>query len=195
MNETDKLIKRKYDEFDNKGELDNNSLLYYVRRSAYYKFMGWFGVIIGVGAAQVVISDGGGINAIFPLIMFGGGGGYMIRKAKYGARLYKLIDAYREGLIDRGLRSIADFSTLTGSNPDEIVGELKELQVGGFFRQFSIDRKSKKFIENPGWGGLNSSRLKQVAFACPLCGANNTIYNEENSTVGTCEYCGSSVNV
>ena len=121
-----------------------------------------------------------------------GAGAWCAKIGRAVTRFYKLIDTYRNALIDKRMRSIPDFSKARDSTPDEIVEELKELQEVGLFRQFSVDRKSKTFVENAGWGDIGSTTLKQVAFSCPSCGAKNSIYTDASSNVRVCEYCGSS---
>lgn len=129
---------------------------------------------------------------IFGMLMVAGGGRVMQRGRAVG-RLYELTDKYRDVLLDKGIRSIKDLSALTDSTPDEIVDELKELQEVGLLRQFSVDRTNMKFVENAGWGDTGFTQLKQVAFSCSSCGANNSIYMDASSSSGVCEYCGSSV--
>lgn len=198
MNATDKLIQRKLKELAAKGETAVINPLFYARWS---KLLLAVGVIIVLPGAAFAFASIEGYKKDFILgvicqilgwiIM--AGGGWVIQKGRAAGRLYDLADKYRDALIDKGVRSMTDLSTLTDSSPDEIVDELKELQEVGLFRNFSIDRKNMQLIENAGWGDAGSNKLAQVAFSCSSCGANNSIYTEATASSGVCEYCGSSV--
>lgn len=191
---TDKFIQKKLKEFAAKGETADNNILFHARWSKpIYALAAMLGLM---SIAFFVLSEtkNEGALKILALLAFVGAA-WLAQRGRASARLYDLVDTYREALLEKRLRSITDFATLINSSPDEIVDELKELQEVGLFRHFSIDRKNKMFIENANWGEAGSGKFKHVTFSCKPCGANNTIYIDESSTVGTCEYCGSSANI
>lgn len=194
---TNKFIQKKLKEFAAKGQTADNNILFHARWSKVLFALATAAVLGGLFlfiSGDKTDSEGRLVLHIFAFLFFGLGA-WLAQRGRASARIYGLVDTYRESLLEKGQRSITDFATLTDSSPDEIVDELKELQEVGLFRNFSIDRKNKKFVENANWGGSGSGKFKHVTFSCSACGANNTIYADEISSVGTCEYCGSSVNI
>ncbi|MDO9233587.1 MAG: hypothetical protein Q8N02_00345 [Methylotenera sp.] len=190
---TDKLFAKKAAKFEAKGELGiwdpiaigpKNKILYIL--ALIILLMGFSLFVFGEMKDAIALKFIGII-----IMMPGAWVGHISRAAK---RFYDLVDTYRSALIERGTRSLSDFTALTESSSDEIIAELKELQDAGFFRQFTVDRKNKKFVENADWLE-DQSNLRKATFTCPSCGANNTIYVKGDTNVGTCEYCGSSANL
>lgn len=199
---TDKLIKKKSKEIYAKNEehgaaslnpFSAHPILYCTQSNVLFVLgiICLLAALLLFGFGEFIKDENKSFSLRFLAFICFGFGAYGLQMARKGRRLYELIDAYREALLDNGLRSITDFSTLTHSSSDEIVDELIELQEAGLFRQFSIDRKNKKFVENADWNDADSANYKQISFSCPSCGASNTIYANENSTARVCEYCGS----
>ena len=115
--------------------------------------------------------------------------GLFYQKIVKTRRLYKMIDTYREALIDKNLRSIKEVANLVDSNLKELVDELKELQDIGLFQQFSIDRTKMLLIEDGDWGLEGSGEYEKKHFSCISCGAQNEIYIRKGSNSFKCEYC------
>jgi len=199
MGSTDKFLRKKAKELIAK---DEGNSFHPISVASYYKesfvlsitsiliFILIPTAIILMPKGSFSLSGTGALIVGIVWLAFGFLGPYGFRTARNGKRLYDMVDKYRDALVDNSIRSIKDFCKVADTSPEEIIKELKELQEIELFRDFSIDRKNMKFIENADWGGTGST--KKISFACATCGANNSIYIEANSNTGVCEYCGSS---
>lgn len=162
-----------------------------------------FGVLFAVFGLFCLLTMNGIDGAdIFLVLVFGGGGIWMLIAGIKRQKLIKLFKQYKAIIANSLNGSVANIARTTGAAENIVMKNLQKMIDKKFFNKAYIDLKSGCILfqdqQQRAQGTQNSAPVRQsgqpgiqmMTVTCKGCGGVNRIAKGQ---VGECEYCGAPV--